>query len=84
MAFAVDPDSSHKKALITVGEAKSDLVTYCASCRGNLAGQIVRRVTRCVVAGNASLLLKLALIATVPLVAGSNSCNNVLNQLLKC
>ncbi|MDD1749153.1 MAG: (Fe-S)-binding protein [Methanothrix sp.] len=39
MAFALDPDSSHKKALITVGEAKSDLVTYCASCRGNLAGQ---------------------------------------------
>ncbi len=39
MAFAVDCDLSAKKALITVREARSDLVTYCASCRGNLAGK---------------------------------------------
>ncbi|VVB65282.1 Uncharacterised protein [uncultured archaeon] len=39
MAFAVDSDLSAKKAMITIKEAKSDLVTYCASCRGNLAAQ---------------------------------------------
>ncbi len=39
MAFAVDPDLSAKKAMRTVKESKHDLITYCASCRGNLASQ---------------------------------------------
>jgi Fe-S oxidoreductase len=39
MAFAVDSNLSAKKAMRTVKEAKYDLVTYCASCRGNLAAQ---------------------------------------------
>ena len=39
MAFAVDSNLSAKKAMRTVIESKHDLVTYCASCRGNLAGQ---------------------------------------------
>ncbi len=39
MAFAVAPDLSSKKARSTIEEAKYDLVTYCASCRGNLSAQ---------------------------------------------
>ncbi|MFB3766439.1 MAG: (Fe-S)-binding protein [Methanotrichaceae archaeon] len=39
MAFAVDPYLSRRKAVRTINEAKSDIVTYCASCRGNLAAQ---------------------------------------------
>jgi Fe-S oxidoreductase len=39
MAFAVAPDLSAQKAMRTVKETKHDLVTYCASCRGNLASQ---------------------------------------------
>jgi Fe-S oxidoreductase len=39
MAFAVDSNLSAKKAKRTVQESKHDLVTYCASCRGNLASQ---------------------------------------------
>jgi Fe-S oxidoreductase len=39
MAFAVDSNLSAKKAMRTVIESKHDLITYCASCRGNLAAQ---------------------------------------------
>ncbi|HWQ18574.1 MAG TPA: (Fe-S)-binding protein [Methanotrichaceae archaeon] len=39
MAFAVDADLSAKKARHTIDESRSDLVTYCASCRGHLASQ---------------------------------------------
>jgi len=37
MAFAVNSDLSRSKAMRTIDDARSDLVTYCASCRGNLA-----------------------------------------------
>ncbi|MCK9442517.1 MAG: (Fe-S)-binding protein [Methanothrix sp.] len=37
MAFAVSSDLSRSKARRTIDDARHDLVTYCASCRGNLA-----------------------------------------------
>jgi len=39
MAFAVDANLSAKIARHTIDETRSDLVTYCASCRGHLASQ---------------------------------------------
>lgn len=39
MAFAVAPDLSAQKARRTIKDTKHDLVTYCASCHGNLAAQ---------------------------------------------
>lgn len=42
MAFAVAPDLSAQKARRTIEDTKHDLVTYCASCHGNLASQGAR------------------------------------------
>ena len=42
MAFAVSPEISAAKAGRTIGEAKFDLLTYCANCRENLASQGAR------------------------------------------
>ncbi len=42
MAFAVSPEVSSAKASRTIGEAKCDLLTYCANCRENLASQGAR------------------------------------------
>lgn len=37
MASVVSSDLSRRKARRTIDESKYDLITYCASCRGNLA-----------------------------------------------
>ncbi|MDD1761019.1 MAG: (Fe-S)-binding protein [Methanothrix sp.] len=39
MAFAVAPDQSAQKARRTIKETEHDLITYCASCLGNLSSE---------------------------------------------